>query len=84
MAKFAQTNFDMSLVKNLNLTPGVKRILIIFKMSTEGEIEIIKTKAPHIILQKEIVRVVKLLPAVNPQKLNKEITFALPISFIVK
>jgi protein TonB len=80
--KHVSRKFDASLVSNLGLSSGKKRIFIEFLITKNGEIEITNTKAPHKRLEKEGKRVVKKLPKMTPGKQNgKEVNvkYILPI-----
>ena len=45
---------------------GKKRIIMLFKIDKVGNIVDIKAKAPHPRLQKEAIRIIKLLPKMKP------------------
>jgi len=51
---------------DLGMTPGKKRIIMLFKINKVGDIVDIRAKAPHPKLQKEAIRIVKLLPKMKP------------------
>ncbi|MDC3284899.1 hypothetical protein OAV61_00675 [Flavobacteriaceae bacterium] len=82
MQQHFQKEFDVNLTDSLKLSPGKKRIIMLFKINKEGAIVGIKTKAPHPALQEEAVRIIKLLPIMKPGELNgKKVTvkYALPM-----
>lgn len=60
--------FDADLPNELGIAPGRKRILMQFLIDENGNITEIKSKAPHPRLQKEVERVLKLLPKMIPGK----------------
>ncbi|MDA9628187.1 energy transducer TonB, partial [Flavobacteriaceae bacterium] len=66
MQQHFQKEFDAELPNSLKLSPGKKRIIMLFKINKEGAIVGIKTKAPHPALQEEAVRIIKLLPIMKP------------------
>lgn len=68
MQKHFQKKFDSDLPNDLGLSPGKKRIIMLFKIDKRGDIVDIKAKAPHPRLQKEAIRIVKLLPKMIPGK----------------
>ncbi len=68
MQKHFSKKFDSDLPNELGLSPGKKRLIMLFKIDKTGSIVDIKAKAPHPRLQKEAVRIVKLLPKMTPGK----------------
>ncbi len=79
-------NFNSSLATDLNLSPGVKRIFVMFKISNEGNIIDVQARAPHKKLQEEAIRVVSSLPQMMPGKYkgkNVNVKYSLPIAFKV-
>ena len=82
MQKHFQKEFDAELPNSLKLSPGKKRIIMLFKINKEGAIVGIKTKAPHPALQEEAVRIIKLLPIMKPGELNgKKVTVKYSITY---
>ena len=87
MQQHFQKEFDAELPNSLKLSPGKKRIIMLFKINKEGAITEIKAKAPHPALQEEAVRIIKLLPIMKPGELNgKKVTvkYALPMRIEVE
>ena len=87
MQQHFQKEFDVNLTDSLKLSPGKKRIIMLFKINKEGAITGIKAKAPHPALQEEAVRIIKLLPIMKPGELNgKKVTvkYALPMRIEVE
>ncbi len=68
MQKHFAKKFDSDLPNELGLTPGRKRVIMLFKIDHTGNIIDIRTKAPHPKLQKEAARIIKLLPKMKPGK----------------
>ena len=84
--KFVSKKFNVDLAQDLGLPPGEKRIFVMFKIDKNGNIADIKAKAPHKRLEAEAIRVIKLLPKMQPGKqrdLPVGVKYSLPISFIV-
>ncbi|WP_081997682.1 energy transducer TonB [Wocania ichthyoenteri] len=85
LSKFVIENFNTKLANNLGLS-GRQRINVIFKISKEGYITGIRSRAPHPALETEAVRVISSLPKMKPgvQK-GKAVTvpYSLPIIFEV-
>jgi protein TonB len=68
MQKHFGKKFNSDLPNELGLSPGRKRIIMLFKIDKTGNIVDIRAKAPHPRLQKEAVRIIKLLPKMTPGK----------------
>jgi len=66
MQKHFVRKFDSDLPNELGLSPGKKRIIMLFKIDKNGNISDIKARAPHPKLQQEAVRIIKLLPKMTP------------------
>jgi protein TonB len=66
MQKHFQRKFNADLPNDLGLAPGKKRIIMLFKIDRQGDIVGIIAKAPHPKLQKEAIRIIKLLPKMKP------------------
>ncbi|MFY0629114.1 MAG: energy transducer TonB [Flavobacteriaceae bacterium] len=58
--------FDADLPNQIGLSPGKKRIIMLFKIDHTGNIIDVRIKAPHPRLQKEADRIIKLLPKMKP------------------
>lgn len=58
--------FDGDLPNELGLSSGRKRLIMLFKIDRNGDIVDIRAKAPHPRLQKEAIRIIKLLPKMKP------------------
>ena len=66
MPKHFQRKFNTDLPNDLGISPGKKGIIMLFKIDKIGNIVDIKAKAPHPKLQKEAIRIIKLLPKMKP------------------
>ncbi|MFY0602561.1 MAG: energy transducer TonB [Flavobacteriaceae bacterium] len=66
MQKHFQRKFDAELPNELGLSSGKKRLIMLFKIDRQGNIVDIRAKAPHPRLQKEAIRIIKLLPKMKP------------------
>ena len=87
MQQHFQKEFDAELPNSLKLSPGKKRIIMLFKINKEGAITEIKAKAPHPALQEEAVRIIKLLPIMKPGELDGEkvaVKYMLPMTIEVE
>ena len=66
---------------------GLQKIIVIFKIDTEGNIIDVRAKGPHPKLEQEAIRVIKKLPKMDPGKIKgKAVTvpYTLPIKFMVR
>lgn len=66
MQKHFAKKFDAELPNELGLSSGKKRLIMLFKIDRTGNIVDIRAKAPHPRLQKEAIRIIKLLPRMKP------------------
>ncbi len=85
--KFVSRKFNVDLAQDLGLTPGKKRIFVMFKIDKNGNIAGIQARAPHKRLEAEAKRVVGLLPKMKPGRQRGRpvgVKYSLPISFIVQ
>ncbi|NQX84734.1 MAG: energy transducer TonB [Flavobacteriaceae bacterium] len=79
-------NFNINIAKALNLI-GKQRIFVQFTITKNGQIEHIKTRAPHIKLEEEAQRILTLFPKFSPGKQNNiavPVNYTLPIIFEVE
>lgn len=86
MSKFISSKFNTDLAGDLGLS-GVQKISVFFKIDKTGEIVDIKARAPHPRLEQEAVRVVSLLPKMQPGKQRGKavrVPYYLPIKFQVQ
>ncbi len=85
IAEFVNSNFNIGLGKELNLK-GRQRIAVQFKIDKTGRITDVRARAPKPELEAEAVRVVKLLPQMQPGEQKGEkvgVLYSLPIVFEV-
>ncbi|PDH47713.1 MAG: hypothetical protein CND26_01685 [Bacteroidetes bacterium MED-G13] len=86
IAKFVERKYNTDIAADLGLT-GRQRISVIFKIDTLGNITGVRARAPHRRLEKEAVRVIKLLPKMKPGIQNGKpviVPYSLPMTFQVK
>ena len=88
LQKQVSENFNAALANNLGLSSGKKRIFVMFKIDTIGNITNIKARAPHKDLETEAIRVIKTLPQmISPGKQGGNVVgvkYSLPITFLVE
>ncbi|TBN15724.1 hypothetical protein EYD46_11415 [Hyunsoonleella pacifica] len=86
MNKHVTENFNTEIAEKIGLK-GKQRVVAIFKIDKEGNITGKKSKAPHPLLEKEVIRVISLLPKMKSgYRMGKPVVvpYSLPIVFIVQ
>ena len=84
IAKFIAKEFDVGCADGLGFS-GRQRISVIFKFDTLGRAVEVKARARHPKLEREAVRVVKMLPIVKPGTQDGKkviVPYSLPIFFM--
>jgi protein TonB len=79
--------FNGDLAGELGLSPGKKRIWVVFRIDPKGNITDIEARAPHPRLRGEAIRVTKTLPKMKPGRqrgVPVGMKYTLPISFNVE
>jgi protein TonB len=79
--------FNADLAGDLGLSPGKKKIWVVFRIDPKGNITGVNARAPHPRLKKEAIRVTKTLPKMTPGKqrgVAVGMKYTLPISFNVE
>lgn len=87
ITKHVGKNFKTELAGELGLSPGKKKVFTQFKIDKNGLISDIRVRGPHARLEKEAVRVVKLLPKMTPGKQRGKpvgVRYSLPITLDVQ
>ena len=87
ISKHVNSKFNADLASELGLTPGIKKIFVMFKIDKTGEITDIQARAPHKRLETEAIRVVQSLPKMIPGKQRGRavgVKYSLPIAFKVE
>jgi len=88
ISSIVSRNFNINIARNLNLPEGKVRIMAFFKIGVNGEIKDIKVNAPHKELEKETLRVIKLIPDLDkPGYLRGKavvVPYTLPIVFTIE
>ena len=85
--KHVSRRFNGDLAGELGLSPGKKKIWVVFRIDPKGNITEINARAPHPRLKKEAIRVAKTLPKMIPGKqrgVPVGMKYTLPISFNVE
>ena len=84
--KHVQKHFKTQIAQDLGLTAGKKKVYVQFKIDKTGEIVDIRARGPHARLEKEAIRVVKLLPQMTPGKQRTKpvrVSYTLPVTLVV-
>ena len=87
ITKLVNKKFNVDLAADLGLTPGRKRIFVMFKIDNKGKVVNIRARAPHKRLEKEAKRVIGLIPKMTPGKQRGRavgVKYSLPIVFNVQ
>ncbi|MGY0393501.1 energy transducer TonB [Bizionia sp. KMM 8389] len=85
VANFVKEKFDTDKSVNLGLK-GKQKIYVNFKITAQGTIEILQTRAPHRLLEEEANRTINKLPKMVPARhgaKNVPVLYTLPIVFQV-
>jgi protein TonB len=80
-------NYNTNLSKDLGLTPGKKKVYVIFKIDKNGHVCQARARGPHARLEKEALRVVNMLPTLTPGKqrgIPVGVSYTLPITLHVQ
>ncbi|MGV8945948.1 MAG: energy transducer TonB [Lutibacter sp.] len=87
IAKHVNSKFNADLASDLGLTPGIKKIIVMFTIDKNGNIADVQARAPHKKLEAEAIRVVESLPKMTPGKQRGRavgVKYSLPIAFKVE
>jgi len=87
ITKLVNRKFNVDLAADLGLTPGKKRIFVMFKIDRTGKVVNIRARATHKRLEKEAIRVISLIPRMTPGKQRGRavgVKYSLPIVFNVQ
>lgn len=86
ISKFVAKKFNTDLAGDLGLS-GIQKISVYFKIDKNGDIVDVKARAPHPRLEQEAIRVIGLLPKMQPGKQRGKavrVPYFLPIKFQVQ
>ena len=88
VGKHVSTKFNFNLLNELGLDAGRKKVLIAFKINNKGNVVNMKVKkVPHPRIEKEVVRVMKMLPTMKPGRQRGRaigVSYNFPLIFIVE
>lgn len=78
--------FRTQIAQDIGLSSGKKKVYVQFTIDKNGEITNVKARGPHARLEKEAIRVVKLLPKMKPGLQRTKpvrVSYTLPITLVV-
>lgn len=87
ISELVVNNFDSSLANRKDIPVGIQKITVLFKISIEGYVVDIQARASHPDLEKEVIRVINLIPKLKPGFQDGKpvvVPYYLPISFNVE
>lgn len=87
ISKFVSNRFNSDLSQDLGLEAGVKRINVSFVIDKSGNVNVLKVRAQHKVLEKEALRVVNALPKMKAGKKkgkSEPVYYNLPIVYKVE
>lgn len=87
ITEFFGEKFDPDLTQELGLSPGKKKIYVVFKINNKGKITNVNARAPHPILEKEVVKIITSLPEMKPGRqrgMPVTVSYSVPISIMVQ
>jgi hypothetical protein len=88
VGEHVSAKFNFNLLNELGLDAGRKKVLIAFKINNKGNVVNIKVKkVPHPEIEKEVVRVMKMLPTMKPGRQRGRaigVSYNFPLIFIVE
>lgn len=86
ISEFVGQNFKTRLARKAKLN-GIVKVFVVFKINEQGKAVNIRSRAPHPILEKEAIRVIRRLPRMKPATIENipiSVNYTLPIVFKVK
>lgn len=87
LKKHVVENFNMNISKKLGLTPGKKKIWVVFRIDKNGYVSDVNARAPHPKLKAETIRVINTIPKMKPGRHGGKavgMKYTLPISFNIE
>lgn len=80
-------HYNTGLATDLGLSPGKKRVYVMFMIDNNGEIKQVQARGPHARLEKEAIKVIESLPKMKPgmqRGIPVKVRYSLPITLIVQ
>ena len=73
-----------SIAKVLNHKGGIVRVYTMFTINEKGEINNVKASGPHELFEQEAIRIINLIPKLDPKEFKEDVKFSLPINFMIE
>ncbi|WNH11098.1 energy transducer TonB [Thalassobellus suaedae] len=87
ISELISKNFNIRIANKIGLPNGLVKINVIFKIDKHGKVTEISSRAPHPELEKEAIRVIKLIPDMERPGIQRgkpvTVPYSLPINFMV-
>lgn len=86
IGRIVRRNFNPDIAQDIGLNYGEKKMYVTFVIDKNGMVSNIKTKAPHVSLKKEVIRVINKIPKITPGKFKGKdvgVKYSLPINYMV-
>jgi protein TonB len=87
ITKLVNKKYNTGLAGDLGLSPGRKRVYVQFKIDKTGKVVDVRARGPHKRLEKEAIRVVNMIPKMQPGKQRGRpvgVKYTLPITLVVE
>ena len=87
ISELVTNNFNHSLANQLGMAVGLQKIDVIFKINEEGIVTDIQARAAHPSLEKEAIRIIRLIPKMRPGMQDGKpvaVPYSLPISIQIE
>ena len=87
ITKLVGKKYNTGLAGDLGLSPGRKKVYVQFKIDKTGKVVDVRARGPHKRLEKEAIRVVNMIPQMEPGKQRGRpvgVKYTLPITLVVE
>ena len=78
--------YDINIAQELGLESGKKKVYVMFRINSKGNVADIQVRGPHVRLEKEALRVISKLPKMVPAKQRGRsvgVKYTVPITLLV-
>lgn len=73
-----------SIAKILNHKGGIVRVYTMFTVNDNGEIKNVQASGPHRLFEQEAIRIINMIPKLDPKEFKDGVKISLPISFMIE
>ncbi|QTD36555.1 energy transducer TonB [Polaribacter batillariae] len=87
ITEYFGSKFNVNLATELGLSEGKKKIFVVFRVDQNGKVSDVKARAPHKVLETEVVSIISSLPKMTPGKQRGRavgVSYSIPITFEVR